>query len=237
MHSMDRACEISIVVPAYNEEGSICQVVDEILGVLRRVASRYEVVVVDDGSTDATHALADQMSEKDEHVVALHHSENRGMGAALRTGYANARCEWVTFLPGDGQIASEELLKFIPLTDQADVITAYYVRRPHKHSWYRAIFTGGMSLLARIFLGQLPRRGGNLMFRRRLLQEIGLRSDTGMVNREILLEAMRRGYRIREVAIEGRPRLSGHTKTANPRMIARMFLELVRLRLRGSSRS
>ena len=100
---------LSLVVFAYNEEANVPAVLGRILGWLKTQGGPYELLFVDDGSSDATANMARDVMGSDPACQVLRHERNRGIGAALKTGYSASTLPWVTFLPCDGQIAPEEL--------------------------------------------------------------------------------------------------------------------------------
>jgi len=105
--------EVSIIVPAYNEEQGIAQVLEQLCEVMGMSGWEYEILVVDDGSGDKTGEVAAQYKD----VTVLRHRKNRGYGAALKTGIAKARAETIVIIDADGSYSSE----FIPvLLQQAD---------------------------------------------------------------------------------------------------------------------
>ena len=115
--------ELSVFFPAFDEEANIERTVERALDALRRLPlERFEVLVIDDGSTDATPKIADALAEHEPEVRVVHHSENRGYGAALRTGFESSRCEWIFFTDGDGQFDVDELPLLLARADTAHPI-------------------------------------------------------------------------------------------------------------------
>src|SRR3989338_8289366 len=100
---MDKLKELSVFLPAYNEETNIEQVALKILSILPEIAEEFELIIVDDGSKDKTGWLAEGLSKKDPHVHCILHRENRGYGAALRSGLYESKFEWISFTDADGQ--------------------------------------------------------------------------------------------------------------------------------------
>src|SRR5688572_27830644 len=99
-----RVRELSVFLPCFNEEASVTTTVERALAVLReRSLDRFEIIVVDDGSRDHTGTVADELAARHDEVRAVHHGQNRGYGAALRTGFDAAKLPWIFFTDGDGQ--------------------------------------------------------------------------------------------------------------------------------------
>src|SRR5262245_3369923 len=93
---------VSVFFPAFNDEGSIARLVDEALEILPRITNDYEVIVVNDGSSDGTAAVLEEMANKSSRLRVIHHQRNRGYGGALRSGFENATKDLVFYTDGDG---------------------------------------------------------------------------------------------------------------------------------------
>ena len=226
---MEEKVSISLIIPAYNEEESIEEAVAEAVAVLEDLTSWYEVIVVDDGSTDATPKIVEQLAERDG-VRGIHNRQNLGLGAALQTGYHAARAEWMSYFPADGQYVPSALHDLVQYTGTADVITTYYVDRPDSIS--RLIMSKTLRLLELLLFpvsGQ--HRGSPRLIRRQVLEGVSLISRSGLLNFEIVVRAASDGYTIKETPIACYPRQSDRSKVANMRTIYQTFAELVRLRL------
>lgn len=224
------APRLTVVIPAYNEAENIPPVVDETLRLLDSGlgAGAYEVVLVDDGSTDETGAAMERLASPV--VRVLHHERNRGFGAALRTGYAAARGEWVTLISGDGEISVEQALTLLGAIGAADLIISRRVR-PADAS--RTFFSTVFGWLTRVMTGfDSAEMSGIYVIRRSVLQAMPLVSDTGVVNFEVVIRASRRGCSLQSGWTKVRPRLSGSSKVTNLRTMCRTAWELARLRVR-----
>src|SRR4051812_13481618 len=116
---------ITISIFAYNEETTIGRLVDESLSVLKALTSDYEVLVVNDGSTDRTRDIVRQLAEKDAHVRLLDHPRNLGFGPTLRDAYQQASKTLVFLLPGDGQIAPGEIHALLPALTDVDLVLGW----------------------------------------------------------------------------------------------------------------
>jgi glycosyltransferase involved in cell wall biosynthesis len=225
---------ISIVIPAFNEEATLGSVVDEGREVLRTLTRDYEVLVVDDGSTDATGAIADRAAHDDpSHVSVIHHRKNQGFAGAIKTCYANASKDWVFLAPADKQVDLRELANFVAVIDGADIIVGY--RKNRAEPFYRSFNSHAFHLLCRIFFGiKLKQISTSKLYRRTLLQAIPIEASpsSAMVEPEVIFRAMQRGARIREVGMTHYPRAAGKPKGSGVRMIVRTFVELFRLWLK-----
>jgi glycosyltransferase involved in cell wall biosynthesis len=221
------------VVPAYNEGLNLDPV---ITGTVRALgestwAGPYEVVLVDDGSTDDSAAVVEGLTRRfHDRVRACRHLVNRGLGAALRTGYAAALGEYVTFIPADGEVEFDQALALFQKMGDADLMVS---RRERPVGACRTLLTTGFHWLTRLILG-FDARGtdGIYVIQRATLCGLTLRSDTGLVNLELVMQCRRQRCRIDSGVTHASPRLSGASKVANVRSVSRMLWEMVRLRLR-----
>lgn len=224
--------EISAFLPAFDEVDSLRRTVGEVVAALDGLGlDRYEVIVVDDGSTDGTSALAEELAAALPGVRAVHHDRNRGYGAALRTGFAAARYDWVFLTDGDGQFDPTELRRLLPLAETSDAVVGYRRHRAD-HAGRRA--SGWLwGQVVRLTVG-LRVRDVDCAFkllRRSRLTEIGpLTADGAVISTELLVKLQRRGVRVEQVGVGHRARQAGAASGADPRVIATAFLELVRLR-------
>lgn len=222
---------ISIVIPAFNEEATIVSVVEEAREVLKSLARDYEVLVVDDGSTDQTGILAENIARSDPaHVRVLHHETNKGFAGAIKTCYANASQDWVFLAPADKQVDLSELENFVALTDGMDIVVGY--RKHRADGLRREMNSFVFHLLCRIFFGiKLKQISTSKLYRRSLLQSIPLQAapSSAMIEPEVIFKAIRRGARITEVGMNHYPRAAGKPKGTGARMIMNTFGEMFRL--------
>lgn len=222
---------ISIVIPAYNERETIVSVVQEACAVLSSLTPSYQVLVVDDGSTDGTGDLADALMRADPaHVCVLHHATNRGFAGAIKTCYANATQDWVFLAPADKQVDLSEIKNFVALTDNMDIVVGY--RKHRADGLRREANSLVFHLLCRVLFGiRLKQISTSKLYRRSLLQSIPLQAapSSAMIEPEVIFQAMQRGARITEVGMNHYPRAAGTAKGTGARMIVNTFGEMFRL--------
>ena len=142
---------ISLIIPAYNEEAGIRLALEEADRALAQVTGDYEILVVDDGSRDGTARIVAEAMHDLPHVRLLRHAQNRGYGAALRTGLEAARCERIAFTDADRQFHLTDLATLVVLTEQAPVAVGYRAER--QDPWQRRFYSWGYNLLVRTLLG------------------------------------------------------------------------------------
>jgi glycosyltransferase involved in cell wall biosynthesis len=222
--------ELSVFIPAYNEEANVRSTAEGILRVLPNVAARYELLIVDDGSLDATGAIADEMADANPAVRVIHHPTNRGYGGALRTGFYNCRYELVAFVDGDGQFDFGEVPEFLTASAAADLVIGYRVNR--RDSLVRTINARAWGMLIRAVFGLRVRDidcAFKLIHRRVLRAMPRLRSDGAMISAELLIRSRNAGLKIDEVPVHHYPRRAGAQTGANLRVIVKAFWDLFSL--------
>lgn len=223
---------LSVVIMAFNEVAGLRQVTEEIHGELTRLGRSFEILIVDDGSWDGTGLLANELALSHPWVRVCHHEVNRGLGGVYRTGFAEARGEWLTFFPADGQFPASIITHYVASSEDVDMILGTLPRRGG------SVVARALSLAERLLLkalfGRFPSFQGILMFRRELLERTPLVSQGRgwTVLMEFILRAMRAGARIQNIPITMRPRLSGMSKVNNFRSISSNLRQILALRLK-----
>lgn len=229
---------ISIVIPAYNEGDNLGIVLDDALRTLNQAdyAQPYEIVVVNDGSTDHTGTVADEYARRISSIRVFHHARNSGLGAALRTGFTNSRGDYVTFIPADGEIKADQAVPLLRLANGADFITTTRLGyqsegRYQGRSFFRGFCTWSMHVLCWLCLGIYPKHfTGIYMARGAFLRSIPLSSCAGLVGMELYAQSLARNAVIRHGEIIIHPRLSGQSKVAKLSGLLGQVKEMLRIR-------
>jgi glycosyltransferase involved in cell wall biosynthesis len=221
---------ISIVLPCHDEEANVAAAVRMACRAGRMYAAAYEVIVVDDGSRDATNAVATRLAAGDPHVHVVAHPRNRGYGAALRTGIAAAGQPWILLTDADLQFDLVDLAGFVPLAADHDVIAGY--RQKRNDPARRRLAAAAWTHLVNRVLG-LHVRDVDCAFkliRRGLLDEFELTSSGAAISAELLARSSAHGARICERGVRHLPRNAGRQSGLRPSVVVRASAELLRLR-------
>jgi glycosyltransferase involved in cell wall biosynthesis len=211
--------QLSVVVMAFNEVANLRPAVAELVAELGVLGVASELLIVDDGSTDGTGTLADQLAVECPVVRVVHHPQNLGLGGAYRTGFREARGQWLTFFPADAQFPASIIRQFWALTPGADMVLGYLPKRDD--SAVGKALSQVERALYKLLFRNFPRFQGIMLFRTRLLAELPLVSEGRgwAVVMELILRASRGPYRLVSAPTELRPRLSGQSKVNNVRSI------------------
>lgn len=220
---------LSVFFPAFNEEENIELVIKRALEFLPSIAKHYEIIIIDDGSKDKTGQIADLLSREYKEVSVIHHSSNCGYGAALQTGFKMAKNDLIFFTDGDGQFNIKELPKLASLIENADIVTGFRVKRADP--LFRRINARLYRLLLRIFfnLKITDIDCAFKLFKREVIEKLDFESTGALISAEILILAQKKGYTIKEVGVSHYPRIKGKQTGANPRVLLRTFIELLKL--------
>lgn len=243
-----RVPELSYFLPAHNEEANLPALVAEALATLPSLADRYEIVIVDDGSRDATPRLADELAAAHPEVRAVHHPTNLGYGAALRSGFAASRYAVLAFTDGDRQFHVEDLGRLLDVLSPGgapgdgaasvaaaavpDAVVGFRIRRADP--LVRTVYARLYRLANRIFFGLKVRDVDCACkaFRRSALEGIAVESGGAFFSAELLIKLQAAGHRIAEVGVPHYPRVAGSATGAKPSVVLRAVRDFWNLRLR-----
>lgn len=231
-----RVPRLSYFFPAHDEEANLEPLVDEALTALPALAESFEIVIVDDGSRDATPAIADRLAAEHPGVVrAVHHPTNLGYGAALRSGFRAAASDLVGFTDGDRQFRVADLgalVARLQAPDGPDVVVGFRIRRADPP--IRTVYARLYRLANRVFFGLRVRDVDCAckLFRREALEGVRVESGGAFFSAELLIKLGWSGRRIAEVGVPHHPRTAGSPTGARVSVVWRAVKDFWSLRLR-----
>jgi glycosyltransferase involved in cell wall biosynthesis len=226
---------ISIVLPMFNERDYVRKTVGLATRTLDTITDDYEIIIVDDASTDGCGEIADRLAEENPRIKLLHHEVNSKLGITLRDGFARAEKDVVIYSDMDIPFDFEEIkkaLRVMDLTD-CDIVTVYRHDRTSE-GLIRTLYSAGYNFLIRILFG-VRVRDINFSFKlikRSILNSIALESTGSLIDAELIIKASRKGYRTSQFGIDYFPRFTGKSTLSSPAVIFNILKEMVGLRLK-----
>ena len=229
---------LTIFFPMWNEEATIERAVESAFEagdglVAAGEIRRYDVLIVDDASTDATGAMADALAVADPRVSVVHHPTNRKLGGSLRTGFAQATGELVLYTDADLPFDMVEAAKAVRLMRiyEADIVSAYRFDRTGEGA-RRLVYSYAYNHLVQTMFG-LRLRDMNFAFklvRRSIFDHVELHSEGSFIDVELLARAHRLGFRIVQFGVDYFPRTRGISTLSSNAVIATIVKEMLGLR-------
>lgn len=231
---MEKIDELSVFFPAYNEQDNLKVTVEKAAKTLQKIAQNYEIIIVNDGSKDKTGAIADSLARSRDKIRVIHHSQNRGYGAALKSGLYAAKYPWIVFTDADGQFDFSEVRRFFEAQQKtaADLAIGYYLKR--QVPLYRILGSKVWQLAVFLLFGLNVKDidCGFKLIRRQVLEKIPkLEAERGpFISSELLIKAKNAGFKIIELGVHHYPRRAGKATGASLKVIVSGLVDLIRLR-------
>jgi glycosyltransferase involved in cell wall biosynthesis len=227
---MDNKVSLSIFFPCYNEQDAVGELVAKSDYVASRITDDYEIIIVNDGSSDNTAQIADGLCEKYKHLRVVHHEKNSGYGAALQSGFKASTKQLIFYTDGDGQFDIEELPAIMPLINECDLVSCYRIKRQDSFIRKLNAFCWG-TLVCMLFKMKIRDIDCAFkLYKREIFENIEMHSTGALIDTEILARALKKGYKIKQVGVKHYPRTSGTQTGAKISVILRAFKELFKLR-------
>lgn len=214
---------ISIIIPAYNEEKNIEMVIESVHNAVSKIEGNFEIIVVNDGSSDDTGRLIDKKSKSSRRVKAIHHSQNLGLGMAVKSALQKVDFSHVTFYPGDGDMAIESLTDLVRIKDQSDLVTAY-ITHVKKRPLFRVIISKSFVLFMNtLFKLNLRYYNGPMICKTELMKKFKLTSSGHAIFAEAKVRLISKGYHYHEIPFQHIGRIHGRSKAVTFRNIRQTF--------------
>jgi dolichol-phosphate mannosyltransferase len=203
---------MSFVVPALNEEANIELAVQEILLAVKGWFSDYEILLINDGSTDATGSIMEKLASQNDKIHVIHNEKNFGLGNAYKRGIAAAQLEYVMMIPGDNAHPATGLYPIFEGIGKADIVIPYVVN-PQVRSWFRRVGSRGFVTLLNLLSGlRIRYYNGLVIHRTKLLQQISINTDGFAYQAEALIKLIKQGHSYIEVPTTIDERKTGGSK-------------------------
>jgi glycosyltransferase involved in cell wall biosynthesis len=216
----------------FNEELNIERAIGSAVEALENYASDYEIIIVDDASTDGSPELVRAAAGRNPRIRVLTHPKNRKLGGSLKTGYAAASKELVLYMDADLPFDPDELGRAIRALEVtgADMIAGYRLDRTIE-GFRRTLYSYMYNALIGVLFGW-PHRDINFSFKlmkREVLEAVDLKAEGSLIDAELIVKAKNRGFAIQQMGLDYFPRIRGESKLSSPSVIGTIFRELFSL--------
>lgn len=226
---MPESISLSVVVPALNEERDLKRTIDNLVQVLQEKVIDWEIILVNDGSSDNTKTLANQLALAERRITAIHHPKRCGLGACWKDGVRSAKKEAIVWFPGDGENDPHELVKYLFLLQYVDLVIPY-ITNPKVRPWYRRLLSRAFLWLINLSFGtMLAYITGNVLYRRQVFDVVKPESDGFFTLTECPVKAVHSGFTYAQVPVQLGQRMHGHSTILSLRSIATIINEYLRL--------
>lgn len=227
MNKLSLDINLTIIIPCFNEELDLEHTIKNNIIDAKKYLKNFEIIIVNDGSTDDTLRIAKRLDNKYSNIQVLSHKKNLGLGAAILSGAKIAKYDLITYLPGDGQAYVRDIIVGLQKAKDADLVLTYRKNRSD-YTLYRKFLSFCLTILARILFG-LKYRDYNWVhiYKKNIFSNIEIKSNGVFFLAEIVIKTHRQHMKIVEAESVYRPRRSGTSKTAKLRTILRAFFDLL----------
>lgn len=219
-------------MPALNEEKNIAAAIDEVVLAYDKLGIAGEIVVVNDGSTDATSAIAQRKAEKyPQQVRVLNHSTPQGIGASFWDGIDEAKGKIVCMLPGDNENEPEETLRYLKLMDDVDIVVPFVLNLQVRSGGRKLVSFLYRAIINTTFAASFNYTNGTVLYRKSLLTQLPKRNKGFFYQTDILIRLVKQGYLFAEVPYKLRERKGGQSKAISLkslRKVVKGYLGLVK---------
>lgn len=223
--------EISFFCPAYNDEKNLPDLIPTVRELLSRIADRFEITIIEDGSPDKTGEVAEELAARFPEIRVIHHPKNLGYGATLKDGFANARYAYVMYTDGDGQYDVSGFAPFLKLLPEADVLSGYAARKAV--NFLRKVQSSVFNFLVNtLFFVNLKDANCSMkIYKQGVLKAISIKSDSAFIDAEMLIKAKRKGFKIAQFPVIHHERKNGIASGSKFSVIAATIKDMIKFRL------
>lgn len=221
---------ISVFFPCYNDAGTIASMIELATLTLKKLTADFEIIVVDDGSTDKSKQILRELASKNSYLKLIFHDRNRGYGGALISGFKSASKDYVFYTDGDFQYDVSELKKLVDkVKDDVDIVQGYKIKR--NDPWYRILIGNLYNWAVKLVFG-IKIKDVDCDFRlirRRVFDKVSLNRTSGVITVEIVKKMQDAGFKFAEVGVSHYNRSYGRSQFFNFKRIYRVFVEIIDL--------
>jgi len=224
---------ISLIFPAWNEEKYVEKAILKANDALKEITNDYEIILVDDGSTDKTKEIAERLAKNNTHLRVLHHKKNQKLGKAIRTGISASQKDLILYsdidLPFDFK-KIKEMISLMELTN-ADIISAFRFDRTKKEP-RRAIYSFIYNFLIKIIF-KINIKDINCpakLFKKSIFEKIELKSNSSFIDAELIVKSIKKRYKVFQMGLKYFPRTESQSRASSITVVLGTLKEMILLR-------
>jgi len=228
---MKKLPSVSFFCPAYCDEENLPKLIPKADALLKKIAKRYEIIIIEDCSPDKTGDVADSLAKEYNNIQVIHHKTNRGYGGALKSGFENSKYEYVMYTDGDNQYDVDEFYGFIPFLDYADVVSGYARKKAvtFRRKVQSLIYNKLISIL--FFIPANDLNCSMKIYKRKVIDSMKIHSLSAFIDAEMIIKARRKGFKIKQLPVTHYSRLSGVEGGSKMNVIVDTIKDMIRFRL------
>ena len=206
---MNKIKSISLMFPLYKDKSTVELMITKSSAVLKKLNSKYEIIIVDDGCPQNSGKLAEKIAKKFANINTFFHKKNLGYGAALKTGLKKCKNDWIFMIDGDAEYDVDDLFRLLRVSKNYDLVITYRYKK--KYTTYRIIISWVYNVILRLIFNIKFRdiSTGSRLVSKKLIQRIKLKSNSPFVGAELAIKAGLAGYKVGEIGIHTYPRTFG----------------------------
>ena len=206
---MKKIKSISLMFPLYKDKSTVELMITKSSAVLKKLNSKYEIIIVDDGCPQNSGKLAKKIAKKFSNIKIFFHKKNLGYGAALKTGLKKCKNDWIFMIDGDAEYDVDDLIRLLRVGKNYDLVITYRYKK--KYTTYRIIISWVYNVVLRLIFNIKFKdiSTGSRLVSRKLIRHIKLKSNSPFVGAELAIKAKLAGYKVGEIGIHTFPRTFG----------------------------
>ena len=229
---MDKIKSISLMFPLYKDKSTVELMITKSSAVLKKLNSKYEIIIVDDGCPQNSGKLAKKIAKKFSNIKIFFHKKNLGYGAALKTGLKKCKNDWIFMIDGDAEYDVDDLFRLLRVSKNYDLVITYRYKK--KYTTYRIIISWVYNVVLRLIFNIKFKdiSTGSRLVSRKLIRHIKLKSNSPFVGAELAIKTKLAGYKVGEIGIHTFPRTFGTGASVSLKNILLTLKDMILLIMR-----
>ena len=229
---MKKIKSISLMFPLYKDKSTVELMITKSSAVLKKLNSKYEIIIVDDGCPQNSGKLAEKIAKKFANINIFFHKKNLGYGAALKTGLKKCKNDWIFMIDGDAEYDVDDLFRLLRVSKNYDLVITYRYKK--KYTTYRIIISWVYNAVLRLIFNIKFKdiSTGSRLVSRKLIRHIKLKSNSPFVGAELAIKAKLTGYKVGEIGIHTFPRVFGTGASVSLKNILLTLKDMILLFMR-----